>query len=170
MWYVVQVRTGTEESIRSQCENHIAEEVLDRCFIPYYEEKRRIRGEWTPQRKVLFPGYIFVVTEYLEDLYEKLRTVIGMTKVLKTGESFIPLSEKEVDFLKDFGGEEQVVEMSEGVIENDKILVQSGPLMGREGLIKKVDRHKRKAYLELEMFGRIMKAEVGLEIVAKVEA
>ena len=40
MWYVVQVRTGTEESIRIQCEKQMSEEVLKRCFIPYYEEKK----------------------------------------------------------------------------------------------------------------------------------
>ena len=55
MWYVLQVRTGTEESIRTQCRSNISEAVLKRCFIPYYEEKRRIRGTWTVLKKVLFP-------------------------------------------------------------------------------------------------------------------
>ena len=39
--------------------------------------------------------------------------------------------------------------------------------MGKEGYIKKVDRHKRKARLELEMFGRMQEIVVGLEIVEK---
>ena len=33
MWYVLQVRTGTEENIRTQCRNNIPEAVLTRCFI-----------------------------------------------------------------------------------------------------------------------------------------
>ena len=66
MWYVVQVRTGTEENIRTQCLRKISSEILERCFIPYYEEKKHIRGEWTVQKKVLFPGYVFVVTEDME--------------------------------------------------------------------------------------------------------
>ena len=41
MWYVVQVRTGTEENIRLQCQANISESVLEGCFIPYYEEKKR---------------------------------------------------------------------------------------------------------------------------------
>lgn len=167
MWYVMQVRTGTEENIRLQCSRRIPAGVLERCFIPYYEEKKKIRGEWTVQKKVLFPGYIFVVTENIEQLYEALRSVIGLTRLIGTGREIVPLTEEEKNFLLEMGGEEQVVEMSEGIIENSRTKVLSGPLKGKEGLIRKIDRHKRKAWLEIEMFGREQTVEVGLEIVAK---
>lgn len=98
MWYVVQVLTGTEENIRMQCEKHMPEAVLERCFIPYYEERKNIRGKWTTQKRVLFPGYIFVITEQLGEVIEKLRSVIGLTKLLGTGH---------------FGGEEQVVDLTQ---------------------------------------------------------
>lgn len=167
MWYVLQVRTGTEESIRLQCRSNIPEAVLERCFIPYYEEKKRIRGEWTIQKKVLFPGYVFVITEDLNHLYDSLKTVIGLTKLIGTGNEIVPLTEEEKEFLLGFGGEEQVVKMSEGIIEGTKIIVTRGPLTGKEGYIKKVDRHKRKARLEMKMFGRMQEIVVGLEIVEK---
>lgn len=169
MWYVVQVRTGAEENIRLQCQKNVSEAALTSCFIPYYEEKKRIRGEWTLQQKVLFPGYVFVVTDRLEELYEQLKNVIGLTKMLKTDEDIVPLTEEEIRFLKKFGGEEQVVRVSEGVIENSRVVVRSGPLMGQEGCIRKIDRHKRKAYLEIPLFGRVQQVEVGLEIVEKIE-
>ncbi len=38
MWYVVQVCTGTEESIRTQCQKKLSPSVMKDCFIPYYEE------------------------------------------------------------------------------------------------------------------------------------
>ncbi len=167
MWYVVQVRTGTEESILLQCQRKVSTTVLERCFIPYYEEKKRFQGKWTTQKKVLFPGYVFVITETIEELYQQLKTIVGLTKLLGTGEDIVPLSEREVNFLRSFGGEKQVVEMSEGIIEQSQIIITSGPLEGREALIKRIDRHKRKAYLEMEMFGRMQMVEVGLEIVAK---
>ena len=40
--------------------------------------------------------------------------------------------------------------------------------MGMEGMIKKIDRHKRKAWLEVPMFGRVQTVQVGVEIVAKM--
>ena len=55
--------------------------------------------------------------------------------------------------------------MSTGIIEGEQVIVTGGPLMGMEGYIRKIDRHKRKAWVELEMFGRIQRVEIGLEIV-----
>lgn len=66
------------------------------------------------------------------------------------------------------GKEDQVVELSTGIIENDKVRIQSGPLVGMEGFIKKIDRHKRRAVLEIEMYGRVVEMKVGVEIVEKV--
>ena len=83
------------------------------------------------------------------------------------GEDIVPLTEEEVQFLKRFGGEEQVVEMSEGIIENSETKILSGPLVGMEGTIRKIDRHKRKAWIEIEMFGRMQLVQVGLEILKK---
>lgn len=167
MWYVLQVRTGTEENIRIQCRNNISDQVLEECFIPYYEEKKRIRGEWTLQRKVLFPGYIFVISDNIDRLYESLKRVIGLTKLIGTGNEIIPLTEEEKSFMIQFGGEEQIVKMSEGIIEGDQIIVLKGPLKGQEGYIRKIDRHKRKAWMEIPMFGRVQNIEIGLEIVSK---
>lgn len=167
MWYVVQVRTGTEENIRQQCEKKIDGKVLEHCFIPYYEEQRRIRGEWTTLRKVLFPGYIFVVTDKIEELYKGLKMIIGLTKLLGTGQEIVPLTPDEEKFLRKFGGDVHVVSMSEGVIEQSQVRVVSGPLLGMEGYIRKIDRHKRKAWLELDLFGRKQTIQVGLEVVEK---
>lgn len=40
--------------------------------------------------------------------------------------------------------------------------------MGKEARIRKVDRHKRCAFVEVDMFGRKTTARVGLEIVRKM--
>ena len=49
MWYVIHVRAGQEERIVLQCRKKIQEQpktagVLERCFIPYYEQKRRYQS------------------------------------------------------------------------------------------------------------------------------
>lgn len=62
---------------------------------------------------------------------------------------------------------EMLVEISSGVIENDRVQILAGPLMGMEGNIRRIDRHKRTAYLEIEMFGRTVEMKVGLEIIRK---
>lgn len=167
MWYVIQVRTGTEEAIRQQCERRIPREALGRCFLPCYEEKRKAGGTWTLRKKHLFPGYVFAETGDIEELYRRLKGISGMTKLLGAGDEVIPLTEEEEAFLRRFGGEEQVVGMSEGIIEHSQVKILSGPLVGMEGTIRKIDRHKRKAWIEVGMFGRKQRVEVGVEIFEK---
>ena len=99
---------------------------------------------------------------------DQLHGVIGLTRIIGTGREIVPLREEEIAFMQGIGGENQVVEMSEGVIEQSRVRITSGPLVGMEGLIRKIDRHKRKAWLEVPMFGSVQTVQVGVEIVAKV--
>ena len=71
------------------------------------------------------------------------------------------------DRLMKMGTDKQLVEMSCGIIENDRVQIVSGPLTGMEGSIRRIDRHKRIAHLEIEMFGRTVEMKVGLEIIIK---
>lgn len=167
MWYVIQVRTGTEENICSQCEKSIPGEILRRCIIPRYEEQKRYQGKWHRREKILFPGYLFVESEHLDELYQNLKHVVGMTKLLGVGREVMPLTQEEISFLREFLGDGQVVEMSKGIIESDQVRIFSGPMKGMERYIRKLDRHKRKAYLEVPVFGRNQDIQVGLEIVEK---
>ncbi|WP_455436905.1 antiterminator LoaP [Hungatella hathewayi] len=167
MWYVIQVRTGTEESIRTQCEKLVDGQVLERCFIPYFEEMKRYQGSWHKEKRILFPGYVFAVSQDVEALFLNLKRIIGLTKLLGMENVIIALMEEEIEFLLEFGKEEHIVTMSQGIITNDSVIVVDGPLKGREGLIKRVDRHKRKAWLEFPMLGRMQNIEVGLELLEK---
>lgn len=169
LWYAAQVRTGSEESIRRRCLDGTSRGAIKDCCVFYYEEKRHVCGEWVIQEKVLFPGYVFFIAEEGRgrEAEEELGHIDGVTKLLKIGNEPAALTGEEVDFLKEMGGEAQTVEMSEGVIEQAKVRVYSGPLVGKEKYIRKIDRHKRRAVLEMPMFGKMRKMQVGLEIVAK---
>lgn len=167
MWYVMQVQTGSEERIKSQCLKVMDTGVLELCFIPYYEEKKRYQGAWHTQTRVLFPGYVFLVSERLEDLHRNLRKVIGLTKLIGTGKEIVPLTEAETALLKRLEVDEKPLTISTGIMENQIIEITEGPLRGMESHIQRIDRHRRKAWLEIEMFGRTVAMEAGLEIVRK---
>ncbi|MCD8324465.1 MAG: hypothetical protein LUC32_05890 [Clostridiales bacterium] len=60
------------------------------------------------------------------------------------------------------------MEMSVGAIEGKTLQILSGPLGDVEdGRIVKIDRHKRKAFMEMELFGRTQRFQVGLEVRTK---
>lgn len=172
MWYVIQVVGGREESMLKKIERLVNSELFEKCFIPKYEVSEKRGGEWVARRKVLFPGYVFVDTRDPKGFSAALKGVRGMTRLLASGDEesgrrFIPISDDEKALICAFTGEEHVMRMSEGVIEGDEVRVMSGPLAGREAMVVKIDRHKRLAWLEAEMFGRRLRLKVGLEIVRK---
>ncbi len=78
-----------------------------------------------------------------------------------------PISKEEEQFLKRLAGEGTEVGMSYGMIEGDTVRIIAGSLMGMEAVIRKIDRHKRTAYIEMHIFGEVKLVEVGLEIVEK---
>lgn len=145
----------------------IKKDTLRECFVPHYEEKKKINGRWTTLERILFPGYMFLETDDIDGLYWELKMIPRLTKLLGVGDCIVPLSDEEVAFLMRFGGQKHLVEMSEGIIEHSQVRILSGPLMGMEGMIQRIDRHKRKAWLEMELFGRTQTVEVGLEVAMK---
>jgi transcriptional antiterminator NusG len=158
--------SGHEHKIENQCRTQLLLED-EEVFVPMYERKKRIKGSWEICKGILFPGYVFFSTAQVESMFMRLQQVKELTKILRTGDDFSPLHESEVDFLMQFGEENHVVEMSVGYIEGDQVVITSGPMMNWNGKVKKIDRHKRVAVLQVEFFGRLTDVTVGLEIVEK---
>lgn len=164
MWYVIWTSTGLEAKalhavLDLQCQN--------RAFVPRRAIQIKRNGNWERVEKPLFPGYFFVDTDDVEKLADEVRKIEGFNQILTTEKAYFPLYEKDATFIDKLYNREGLFDVSEGIIEGDKIIVTSGPLMGQEGLIRKIDRHKRLAYLEFAMFDQKIQTSVGLEIVEK---
>lgn len=139
--------------------------LLDECFTPRYETQRKVRGAWETVRPVLFPGYLIAVSANVEELERRLRRVPEFTRLLTLGERFVPLSQQDREWIGAFTTRgSRCVPMSMGVAEGQSVRVTQGPLKGHELLIKKIDRRRSTAYIELQMFGRTMQTKVGLGV------
>lgn len=169
MWYVIQVMGGQEEPVRQQIERLVDHAAYRSCFVPRYEIKKCFKGEWRMCREILFPGYVFVDTARITAFNAGLRSIGSMTKILADGNgAFVPLAEEEKTMIEAFlGKQDSIMRMSEGVIEGDEIVILKGPLMNHVGSVKKINRHKRIAYLEVGICGRRVRVKAGLEIVSK---
>lgn len=166
--YVIHVAGGQEEHTKALVLKLLADIASD-CYTPAYECARKVGGVWRRVAKMLFPGYVFVETSDPVALRDRLGEIPAFARLLgASDESFLALTDDEVAWLNAFTNvETHVVEMSEGIIEGDRVLVTKGPLRSYEGLIRKVDRHKRLAELEIHMFGRDKRVRIGLEIARK---
>lgn len=59
---------------------------------------------------------------------------------------------------------DNVIEASFGYKDGEIVEITKGALVGHEKEIKRIDRHKRIATVELELLGRSMKMKFGLEL------
>lgn len=178
MWYAVWVRTGQEEKVLALIEKMIQDrereagieepQIYGQCFLPKYERAMKIGGQWIRKKEVLFPGYLFFISDHVEELAGLLRDIPEFTRLLGDGQKPIALYPHEVEFLQKYTNEDKVLEISQGFLVGDRLVVTEGPLKDYQGKIVHIDRHKRLATLEMEFFGRTVKMRVGVEVVRKV--
>lgn len=170
MWYAIQVATGKEETVTEMCEKLINKETYTDIFIIRFDRAKRYYGIWHKEKKVMFPGYIFIDTDNPLILYEELKKVPELTKILgRDKDEFIAIEPGKEAMFRKMVNEDYEIPISTGIIVGDKIIVREGPLVGMEAYIKKIDRHKRIAVLNAQMFEQSVDVRVGLEIVEKVE-
>lgn len=146
------------------------EGMVEECFSPRFATEAKVHGEWVSVEKPLLPGYLIAVSDDPEGLSEVLRHIPEFLRLLSMGETFVPLREEDQAWIGAFTEKgHRTVPMSVGVMEGSRVVVTSGPLVGHEALIKKVNRHKSLAFLEFEICGRRVTTKVGLGIVKQTE-
>lgn len=169
MWYAMQVKTGTEELVCSLCKAWIPASDLEDCFYPKYEFVRKINGKRGIVTEPLFPGYLFldVEPERIMDVYSKLWHIPELTKLLKVGSSFVPITAEERAFIEDHSSD-HVFLMSKGYIEGDRVVIEEGAFATYSGKLEYIDRHNRFGVIKIKMFGRERFMKFGLEITKKI--
>lgn len=172
-WYVLYVRTGSEEKVTRflkqnlNTENHLP-------FVPMKSLLFRRQGIINKETKICFSGYVFIQSsmfaiDFINEVYPIVRRLKAAYFFLNYGEKFnITMREEEKLLLMSLLGNDFCIENSIGFSQGDIVKVVSGALIGMESRIKKINRHKREAIVEVEMMGSIRRVTVALEIVAKV--
>ena len=168
MWYVLQTKSGYEDSAVEKCGHMLSRYDAGKAFTLHYCYEKKYLGEWHTEKNVLFPGYLFVDSNTDAGLLEeKLKTIPDVAVPVIIGDGFYPVSSDEEDFLKSMSDNENCISMSVGYINSGQLVIEKGPLKGKEESIKKIDRHKRTAFMEISLLHEIRTVKVGLEVKAK---
>jgi len=173
-WVVLFARTGSEEKLVNTLKGKLnVEEYLP--FVPTKETPYRRKGVLHKVRKPLFPGYVFVQTEVepsqiVDRVEATLKSVRDAYTILHYGDDKkdVVLREGERLYWERLFDADFCVVGSVGFIVGDRIQITSGALMGLEGQIKKIDRHKRIAIVEMKMMGAVRDVSLMLEVVEKM--
>ena len=147
-WYVLQVKTGYEETV--------AKELNKRGFsavVPIENRLIRRRGEWIQQPYVVFTGYVFLYIDYNWSKYYAMSGIHGIIKILGGGQTPTPLSRNEVIFinrLSELLGQPSVLKFDD----NGDYQCVSGFLADYEDKIVKIERRYKRATVEITVAGQ----------------
>lgn len=168
-WYVLFIKTGRESYIERFLKKLLDPDIF-MPFIPMHETLFKISGQVKVELKPLFPGYIFVESivpslEFIKKIYEILYISHDIFRLLKYGDTDeIAMRDSERDMLLSLCNDDYCIESSSGIKVGNKVYIKEGPLKGQESIVKKIDRHKRQATIELEFMGDVRQVIVGLEV------
>lgn len=166
-WYALYCRSGQEDTIITSCKQNLSGQALTDAFRFSYERMKKYLGEWHVDTLAMFPNYVFLQSEHPELLSEELEQYRKIVQVLENERLLLEVRPEEEDAIRKLCGENHHMEMSRGIIADGKLNVIEGPLAGREAMIRKVDRHKRIAKLDLHVTKEIPDVWAGLEITEK---
>ena len=167
MWFVLKCNPGKSEEIMESCREHISGQVLHDIFTFTYDRMKRYEGNWHTESSPMFPDCIFLETADPAALSEQLELYGASIKRQGDGSLLVKVTPEEEAFLKRLGGQEHHLKMSQGYIKNGITHIVTGPLVGMERRIRKIDRHKRLANIEMPMQGMEKPVQAGLEITSK---
>ena len=166
-WYAIQVIKGKEEAMVGHIDRVLPAGLLRECFFPRFATEMKLHGAWIPVEKPLFPGYLIAETDDPAALDRALGRMEGFARVLRQGDVYVPLAREERELIESFTEPgERVVPMSMGFKDGDAVVVTKGPLVGRQGFIRGINRRKSIAYLELDLCGRTVRTRVGLGVLS----
>lgn len=130
LWYVIQTYTGKEEQLVKMIRRQVPGECYGECFVAYYEQLRDRRQENQIHILRLFPGYIFISCDDAGLLFQQLKRIPAMSKIMTAGAfAFTPLHEGEAEFLLQVMDAEHIVRLTYVATDGrDHVSYLSGPL------------------------------------------
>ena len=156
-WFVLQVMTGQEDQIRDSL-------LCKGIHAAVAHERRVLRsgGKWLEKDFVVIPSYVFVRIEYTDALYYVLKGTQGVIRLLGSDGRPAPLFPEEEAWIQSW--EQPLLPSKVHFARDGTYQVIDGPLVGKNVQILKIDRHRRRATVEINILGRPKITSLSLEV------
>lgn len=171
--HVVWTQSGREEYVRELISNSISKnnpELVQGIFVPRRAKLFRSSNGVIKEDKPLFPGYLFIETADPDAFREEFRNLYFDTFIQMLGKNMDTLrevSDQEKQQIYRLCGEEHYMGISKAVREGTKVRFVSGPMLGMEAYVRKVEPRKCYAVLEMELFGQKRRIAAAFETFAE---
>ena len=170
-WYVLNIRSGYENSILKELNQRIKatnmqDKVVD-ILVPIQKKIVVKKGKQDVKEDKLFPGYILIKMELDEDTWDIVTNTEGVRGFVKTDKHPRPLPEDQVKAITKFMEVEQPSYQSSFSV-GEAVKITDGPFSDFIGSVQKIDPTKGKIEVLISFLGREAPVELDFSQVSKL--
>lgn len=171
-WYALFVKTGYEDDVChyiDKVKEYLMEDVKYNLLVPkrkIFERKQGVRNEVI---KKMFPGYILIETDDIIQFYRRVKGSPHIINFLREKDYFQEIRLEEIRQILHMTNHKGLIDVSLAYVVNDKISISEGPLLGQEGIIKKIDKRKGRAKVEFIINNNSLLIDLGIDIIQKIK-
>lgn len=145
MWYIVLTKPRQEARAQENLENQGAE-----VYLPMLQTERISQGKRTVKIEPLFPGYLFIRLEKDSPIFCKIRSTLGVNKLLSFGGNPLTIDER---LIEDLRQRTATGESAPQFKAGQKVELTDGPFRHYQALFKEYKGSER-AIILLSLLGQ----------------
>jgi len=170
-WYVLNIRTGYENSIKKELQQRIEatgmqDKILD-ILIPTQKKIIVKKGKQDIMDDKLFPGYVLIKMELTPQTWDIVKNTEGVRGFVKTDKYPRPLPENEVKAIMKFMEVEQPSYQSSFSV-GEAVKITDGAFADFIGSIEEIDNTKGKVKVLISFLGREAPVELDFSQITKL--
>lgn len=161
-WYALFVITGEEDNVKERFKFRFQDRI--RAVVPKRKLRERKGSIWSDCTRIMFPGYVLLNGELGIEEYYKLKDIPGIVRLLRGGFDPLKIDCHEIEILSKLASNDDIIDFSDVLIENGRVVVVNGPLLSMEGYIISINTRKGRAKVMLNFLGEERIIELGVSI------
>ena len=163
-WLVVQTKPRQEQAAKLQLENQDYT-----VFLPRFKHSKRRNGKWSERIEALFPSYLFVQIDVVEQNIAPVRYTRGVNKIVRFGDVLLSVPDEVIDRLKHLEAKQAngVTKVTTLFRPGDAVNIVAGPFEGLDAIYQMAKSEERVIVL-LNLLGRQSAVTINVNNVAVV--
>ncbi len=170
-WYVVHTNSGHEirvaQTLRQRVETMNLTDKVFELLVPTQDRVIIRGGKKSTIKEKIFPGYLLVKMIVDDASWLAVRTTVGVTGFVGSGNKPTPLSETEVKNIQKFISE-PAKRFKTRFTSGEAVKINDGPFADFLGTISELDEEKGKVKVLVSIFGRETPVELDFLQIQKV--
>lgn len=170
-WYVLNIRTGYENSIQKELKQRVSatgtEDQIVEVLVPVQKKIVVKKGKQDVKEDRLFPGYVLIKMELNDRTWDIVRNTEGVRGFVKTDRYPRPLPESEVNAITKFMEVEQPSYQTSFSV-GEAVKITEGAFADFIGSVQEIDTAKGKIKVLISFLGREAPVELEFSQVSKL--